>query len=194
MTSAVINENNCLVIDQADFKNFYIHPLQLRERLSEPDFLDSNNYQRLYEPSLLDSNIKPFFWRAPTDNDLGNNMHDRCAVWKEAHNEFLLQSIDTVKINNTFTIHTKFFHNETQCQLEIDYRVYGNGLVLIKQTLFPPLNPLPELPRYGMKMTLPERFQYIEWFGRGLHESYWDRKFSASIGKYKGTVKRNERI
>ena len=57
MTSAVINENNCLVIDQADFKNFYIHPLWLRERLSEPDFLDSNNYQRLYEPSLLNQRI-----------------------------------------------------------------------------------------------------------------------------------------
>ena len=57
MTSAVINENNCLVIDQADFKNFHIHPLWLRERLSEPDFLDSNNYQRLYEPSLLNQHI-----------------------------------------------------------------------------------------------------------------------------------------
>ena len=62
MTSAVINENNCLVIDQADFKNFHIHPLWLRERLSEPDFLDSNNYQRLYEPSLLNQHttIKNF--------------------------------------------------------------------------------------------------------------------------------------
>ena len=137
---------------------------------------------------LLESKIKPFFWRAPTDNDLGNNMHNRCAIWKEAHNEFLLQSIDTVKTNNTFIIYTEFFHNETQCRLDIDYKVYGNGLVFIKQTLFPSLIPLPELPRYGMKMTLPERFQNIEWFGRGLHESYWDRKSSASIGKYKGNV------
>ena len=31
-------------------------------------------------------------------------------------------------------------------------------------------------------------FKYIEWFGRGPHESYWDRKSSASIGKYKGNV------
>ena len=58
MTNAAIDENNCLVINQANFKDFNLHPLWLRERLSEPEFLDHNNYQRLYEPSLLDSEIK----------------------------------------------------------------------------------------------------------------------------------------
>ena len=52
-----IDENNCLIINQDNFKNYYIHPLWLRERLSEPDFLDSNNYQRLYEPSLINQKI-----------------------------------------------------------------------------------------------------------------------------------------
>ena len=31
--------------------------LWLRERVTEPEFLDSNNYQRLYEPSLINQNI-----------------------------------------------------------------------------------------------------------------------------------------
>ncbi len=58
MNSVAIDENNCLVINKADFKNFYLHPLWLRERLSEPEFLDSNNYQRLYEPSLINQDLK----------------------------------------------------------------------------------------------------------------------------------------
>ena len=51
MTNAAIDENNCLVINQANFKDFNLHPLWLRERLSEPEFLDQNSFQRLYEPA-----------------------------------------------------------------------------------------------------------------------------------------------
>ena len=58
MTNATIDENNCLVINQVNFKDFNLHPLWLRERLSEPEFLDQNNFQRLYEPALIDQNIK----------------------------------------------------------------------------------------------------------------------------------------
>ena len=58
MTNAAIDENNCLVINQVNFKDFNLHPLWLRERLSEPEFLDHNSYQRLYEPALIDQNIK----------------------------------------------------------------------------------------------------------------------------------------
>ena len=58
MTRVTIDKNNCLVIDQDQFKNFSLHPLWLRERLSQPEYLDINNHQRLYEPSLIDQNIK----------------------------------------------------------------------------------------------------------------------------------------
>ena len=58
MTRATIDKNNCLVIDQDKFKNFSLHPLWLRERLSQPEYLDINNYQRLYEPSLLNQELK----------------------------------------------------------------------------------------------------------------------------------------
>ena len=45
MTNAAIDENNCLVINQVNFKDFNLHPLWLRERLSEPEFLDQNSFR-----------------------------------------------------------------------------------------------------------------------------------------------------
>ena len=39
-----------------------------------------------------------------------------------------------------------------------------------------------------MKMTLPKDFNRVSWYGRGPHESYWDRKTSAPIKVYSGTV------
>jgi len=38
----------------------------------------------LKKNELVKEPISPNFWRAPTDNDFGNNHHKRCLVWKEA--------------------------------------------------------------------------------------------------------------
>ena len=57
MTGAEIDKNNCLVINQDQFRHYRLHPLWLRERLTEPEFLDNNNsftdneWQELYELS-----------------------------------------------------------------------------------------------------------------------------------------------
>ena len=58
MSLVTIDDNNCLLINNNDFSKFSLHPQWLRERLSESDFIDINNKQRLYEPSLLNSNLK----------------------------------------------------------------------------------------------------------------------------------------
>ena len=39
-----------------------------------------------------------------------------------------------------------------------------------------------------MRLTLPGNFTSVQWFGRGPHESYWDRKTSAAVDHYSGTV------
>ena len=49
-------------------------------------------------------------------------------------------------------------------------------------------NSLPEIPRFGMKFSLPKDYNDLTWYGRGPHESYWDRKTSAAIGYYSGSV------
>ena len=53
-----LDDSDCLILDHKDFRNFSIHPLWLRERVNNKQYLDQNNYQRLYEPSLLDVDIK----------------------------------------------------------------------------------------------------------------------------------------
>jgi beta-galactosidase len=45
---------------------------------------------------------------------------------------------------------------------------------------------MPDLPRYGLYLRMPDDFSQVEWFGRGPHESYADRKQSAPIAHYTG--------
>lgn len=45
------------------------------------------------------------------------------------------------------------------------------------------------LPRLGMRMQLPRRFDRLLWLGRGPHESYPDKKLGAMIDLYRTQVK-----
>ena len=48
------------------------------------------------------------------------------------------------------------------------------------------------LPRVGSEILLDESFDRMEWYGRGPHESYPDRKKGARVGRYRGTVAEQE--
>lgn len=47
---------------------------------------------------------------------------------------------------------------------------------------------LPPLPRIGVQMVVLGAYHRFTWYGRGLHETYSDRKHGAQIGLYSGTV------
>ncbi len=53
-----VAKNNKKILLFQNKKNIEIHPLWLRERVSNPEMLDKNNGQRLYEPSELNYNLK----------------------------------------------------------------------------------------------------------------------------------------
>lgn len=138
---------------------------------------------------LIRKGPRPEFWRAPTDNDLGNKMHEWAVVWKEAGSMANLQtctitkeSLTEVAILSTYNLPT------VECKLDVSYTIRANGAIEVAYHFKPGSKALPDVPRMGLQLTLPQEFQYMRWYGRGPHESYWDRKTSAAIGIYKGTL------
>lgn len=67
------------------------------------------------------------------------------------------------------------------------YTILGSGDIVIR-TQVKPVKGLPFLPRLGLQLTLPGGFETFSWYGRGPHETYWDRKEGAQIGLYQGSV------
>ncbi|QUD86269.1 glycoside hydrolase family 2 TIM barrel-domain containing protein [Phenylobacterium montanum] len=67
------------------------------------------------------------------------------------------------------------------------YRVRPDGRIRVENR-FEVSGALPDLPRLGVTMTLPDAFEQMEWFGRGPLESYSDRMRAAWIGRFSGTV------
>jgi beta-galactosidase len=115
-------------------------------------------------------------------------MHIRAAIWKNVGNELTISFFQRSLSNNVVKIKMVANHEPTGSIITITYNIFGNGLIDIEQEIVTEKETLPELPRFGMKMTLPKDFNRVSWYGRGPHESYWDRKTSAPIKVYSGTV------
>ena len=138
---------------------------------------------------LLVAGLTPNLWRAPTDNDSGANwLLKTSSIWKDATARRSLvlfshrQDGDAIVVSSTYRLGAG-----TAC-FTIDYRIDGSGAVEVTGVLDPLTDKLPLLPRIGMNLQLAGRYNNLEWFGRGPHENYWDRKTGAAIGRYRATV------
>ena len=68
------------------------------------------------------------------------------------------------------------------------YTILSSGDVIIKNQFSKISGMIPEIPRMGMQMQLPEEYTNLKWFGRGPQENYADRKTAAYVGVYESTV------
>lgn len=68
------------------------------------------------------------------------------------------------------------------------YMIAGDGQIVLQHTLLPQGKLPLWLPRVGMTLTLDERLNQVEWYGRGPQENYPDRKTGYKIGIYRSMV------
>ncbi len=129
------------------------------------------------------------FWRAPTDNDFGNGMPQRCLPWKNAWEQRRLKNITVEKISERkFKLTAYYELPSVHSNAAMSYLIFATGDIVIQNTFMPGEDKLPEMPRFGMNLVLPGHFKTVEWFGRGHHESYADRKSSALFGMHKSRI------
>jgi beta-galactosidase len=139
--------------------------------------------------SLLRTGPEPHFWRAPTDNDFGNRMPVRCGVWRKAgDNRALVRFTVEPAGPSRVRAEARYSLKDVSSEYAVVYRLSGDGRIVVDVRFSPQARNLPEIPRVGMKLTLPQALSSVRWFGRGPHESYVDRKTSAFVGLYTASV------
>lgn len=138
---------------------------------------------------LIEDGLKPDFWRAPTSNDQGDGLPGRARVWKEVERHRKLTNMETeTRSDGSIHIQSQSVFTNTGSSFDTDYIVHGNGAIEVDSRFEAASDSLPELPRMGMRLRVPGRYKTLEWYGRGPHENYWDRKTSAFVGRYAGSV------
>lgn len=138
--------------------------------------------------ALLSSGPEPNFWRAPIENDFGNRMPERCALWKSFGEELVLQSLVPVQTDKNVMLLADYIHPENGSNYRLTYSFNNRGEIKVKVEFKPGSDSFPEIPRFGMSLVLSEGYDRLEYFGRGPHENYIDRNHSSSVGLYKGRV------
>ena len=137
---------------------------------------------------LIRGALAPNFWRAYTDNDRGNKHHERCATWRSAGEERKLRALSWEPQADRVTVHAEFtLPTTTESRCSVSYAILSSGAVEVGLQLSPGEG-LPEIPEIGLMLTMDGSFDRLEWYGKGPHESYWDRQHGAKIGRYAGTV------
>ncbi|MBP9003848.1 MAG: DUF4981 domain-containing protein [Candidatus Hydrogenedentes bacterium] len=136
---------------------------------------------------LLTGAIRPNFWRAPTDNDRGNNMPKRLARWRDAVDTMQLVDMKAETRDAVVVARATYAMKPADAELALEYQVHGNGAVEVTMT-FTPKSAAPELPRFGMQATVVRDLDRLTWLGRGPWENYWDRQTGYPVGRWSGTV------
>ena len=130
--------------------------------------------------------LKPNFWRAPTDNDMGAGLQKKFKVWKNP--QMNLKNIDVKKDKktNTVTIVTSFDMPEVQGQMDITYLVFANtGAVKVTEDFKATESAkVSDMFRFGMLLQMPYSMEKSTYYGRGPIENYSDRKDCMRIAIY----------
>ncbi len=142
---------------------------------------------------LIVSPLIPNFWRAPTINDEKSLRFGRLYLWRDAGPGRSVTSASALQIEpQVIKVTAESKIPAGKSRYRNIYTIYGDGEIIVECEFKPkgrlPVGRLPELLRFGMQMRIPGEFRTMSWYGRGPHESYWDRKTGAAVGLYAGLV------
>lgn len=132
--------------------------------------------------------IRPNFWRAATDNDMGAGLQQRYQLWRNPEMKLLSLQVKEQK-PEYITISAEVELTKLAAKLELTYKVYADGSIRYTQGMQVKEGAkMPQLFRYGLRVGMPELYNEVEYFGYGPDENYADRATSQLLGEYRHRV------
>ena len=152
-------------------------------RITRYNFNNNNN-------PIIAQYPEPYFWRAPTDNDFGNNMPADLGIWRTAHINRVVKNVSVEEQSeNGLVIKVDYELTGINTPYAVEYSIQNDASIKLTASIDMTGRNLPELPRFGMRMQLPLRFDSLTYYGRGPWENYNDRNTASFVGLYKTDIK-----
>ena len=135
--------------------------------------------------------LKPNFWRAVTDNDMGGAANRDYKVWFNP--EMKLKSLNIKKgakgSADVAVVTARYDMPTVKAQLTLTYNVAADGSMAVTEAMTTTSGAdISPMFRFGMVMELPYDMDQSTFYGRGPVENYADRKLSQNIGIYTQTA------
>ena len=135
--------------------------------------------------------LRPNFWRAVTDNDMGAWFQQRLRPWREPVMNLTSLAVDKkASTKDQKTVVATYDMPQVGAKLTLTYEIHQGGAMCVTQGIAfaDSVRGHSQLLRYGMVMELPYGMDNSEFYGRGPIENYADRRYSQRLGIYHQTA------
>jgi beta-galactosidase len=175
---------NLDVKEDADFLTLSNKQVSIRFDKKTGRFHDYRFKKKL----LIENGSSLSLFRPLTDNDFGSGLNRKLHYLKEA--PVILKSLDHEQVeNDAYKVELTFDVLDGDAAFTQVIFIDGNGRLKIDNSFKAIKGDHENLLKFGNHMELPQDFNHFKWYRRGPWESYADRKSSAMVGIYQGTVK-----
>lgn len=160
------------------------------------EFCKATGLLKEYEVNGIDllgegGTLKPNFWRAVTDNDMGAQLQKKFRVWRAPALNLQTITAEKVKAGKNVNAVVKAVYDmpDVKATLTITYTIAPDGTMGVEQTMDATEGEkVSDMFRFGMLMQLPFQMDNSTFYGRGPIENYIDRKGSQNVGIYTQTA------
>ncbi len=149
---------------------------------------------------LIEKPIELNIWRAPMDNDRNIKKEWKAAGYDRArtkvyHTEWKYER-ENLTITSEFSLAAAYLQKILEGEIIWTITPCGKIIVSVnaeRKTLHPrmlnhPLDPMPFLPRFGLRLFLPKAYNRVTYFGYGPQESYIDKHRGSTLGLFKADI------
>ena len=134
--------------------------------------------------------IKPNFWRAPTDNDMGAGLQKLFRAWHNPEMNLVSLTTERDKETKAVTVNAVYDMPKVSAKLTMKYDInddHGN-MAITENLEASDTAKVSDMFRFGVVINLPYSMDVSEYYGRGPVENYADRKDCMRMGLYRQTA------
>ena len=138
-----------------------------------------------------EGSLRPNFWRAVTDNDMGAWLQQKLQVWRNPVMNLTSLAVDKKASGKAqTTVVARYDMPEVAATLTLTYEIHRGGAMCVTQGIAfnDTTREVPEMLRLGIVMEMRYSMDQSHFYGRGPIENYADRRYSQRLGIYRQTA------
>ncbi len=133
--------------------------------------------------------LRPNFWRAVTDNDMGAGLHESMLAWRNPEMKLTSLTAEKEKKQDPVTVKATYDMPGVKARLTMTYIILEGGAIHVTEQMSTMAGAeVSDMFRFGVVMDMPYDYDQSEYYGRGPIENYADRKECMPIGLRKQTA------
>jgi beta-galactosidase len=139
---------------------------------------------KVQQKEMLKGPLEPYFWKPANDNQKMSGFEREQGKWKTAGEKRIVEKMEIIKKDGIVSLRFNMNLPSIGASYQLIYQLNGEGKILVNAAYQPSCDTIPLIPKFGMRLQIPDDFTTVNWYGRGPWENYPDRKTALLIGIY----------